>query len=309
MTPSLKYYPFFDEAKLPATVHGNIEDQVWLWANIRHAYDAANNSATLQEDMDGLCTIILDGFHMRLVAARNRRRRHLQREAIERHILLGGGTPLITDETIVIDVNEEQHQSPGDSWCAAYTEEQYPMDIPLEAGGRGPAKYLRFALDPNEKPVMLGSEGYGCPIYSQGLYAHEQPIALHQERDEDLQIHNTQFTSRHEVDKALVLLADPGVCADVLHYHQAITQKHELLGHILLDREPPLRRPPPPRLDNIPTLLLPRPPRCHAQHLTPYPVPPCPGITTMPSHLASTLEKKPDDEDTINWDKYTREEK
>ncbi|KAH9022752.1 hypothetical protein EDB83DRAFT_2658852 [Lactarius deliciosus] len=236
MPPTPEYFPYFDEAELEQNVHDDIEDQVWLWANVEGVYNPANDSPITREDMAGTTTIQHHNVHMRPTEARNRHRRRLQREAVEhvreqeqtaQRILTGEGERLVPD---VIDLEEDSNQSPGDSWRAAYAEEQYQMDIPLGTGGRGPARYLRFALDPEQHPVMLGSEGYGYPAYSQGLYAHDQPTALRKDGDEDLQIYDTQFTSRHEVDKALVLLADPGVCADVLRYRQAMTRKNELLG-------------------------------------------------------------------------------
>ncbi|KAH9017774.1 hypothetical protein EDB83DRAFT_2528552 [Lactarius deliciosus] len=236
MSSSPQYFPYFNEAELEQDVHDDIEDQVWLWANVGAFYNPANDSPVTRDDMAGTTMVQLNNVHMRPAEARNRHRCRLQREAVEhtreqertaRRILTGEGEQLIPD---VIDLDQDNNQSPGDSWRAAYAEEQYPMDIPLEAGGQGPTKYLRFALDPEQKPVMLGSEGYGFPAYSQGLYAHDQPIASHREGDKDLQIYDTQFTSRHEVNKALVLLADPGVCANVLWYQQAISHKNELLG-------------------------------------------------------------------------------
>ncbi|KAH9055104.1 hypothetical protein EDB83DRAFT_2316242 [Lactarius deliciosus] len=203
MAPPLQYFLYLNNNELMTDIHEEVEDQVWIWANIGTTYVEANNLPKSQTDMEGTTTISLN---RRLLQAAVERTHADEAEA--RGVLTTGAVPRVEDNGPITNIEDAQPQAPGEHWHAAYGEEQYPMEIPLEAGG------------------------YSSPIFSQGLYMHDQPKALCQEGDNDLQFYTPQHLSCHEVNKVLVKLADLGVCADVLRHSQVTTHKNEMLGRM-----------------------------------------------------------------------------
>ncbi|KAH9011205.1 hypothetical protein EDB83DRAFT_2322237 [Lactarius deliciosus] len=198
MAPPLQYFPYLDNDELTTDIHEEVKDQVWIWANVGTTYIEANDLPKSQMDMEGTATISLNRYHeLRMtvpsLTSKTRNHKHLANTGV-RHM--------------------GRNSTPWKS--------HWKWEVP--------ACYQRFTLDAEERPIMLGSEGYGSPIFSQGLYAHDQPKALHQEGNNDLQFYTPQHPSRHKVDKALVKLADLGVCADVLRHCQATTHKNKMLG-------------------------------------------------------------------------------
>ncbi|KAH9039247.1 hypothetical protein EDB85DRAFT_1887448 [Lactarius pseudohatsudake] len=115
---------------------------------------------------------------------------------------------------------------------AAGGDEPYPMDIPLMGGGHGHARYLRFTLNAEGRPTLLGSEGTGRPAYSSRLYAHPQPAEQHTPDDDSLALYDLHHASHHNINLALARLGDPGVCAEVLRYRGSVRCKEQLLGQM-----------------------------------------------------------------------------
>ncbi|KAH9027144.1 hypothetical protein EDB85DRAFT_1893075 [Lactarius pseudohatsudake] len=192
-----------------------------------------------------------EGLHVRVSQTRTRRRNRLHYEAAQRlraqeearqaqagdtqNIMLGGDA-LAHDEPLDLGLPEADIEDddvvPGSGWRRALPDEPYPMNILLVAGGRGPARYLRFILDAEDRPTVLGSEGRGRPAYSSGLYANPQPIKDRTSDDDSLELYDAQHASRHDIDLAFARLSDPGVCADVIRFRKSAQRKEQLLGRM-----------------------------------------------------------------------------
>ncbi|KAH9040625.1 hypothetical protein EDB85DRAFT_1886738 [Lactarius pseudohatsudake] len=197
--------------------------------------------------MYGHSTFIQNGNHIRVSQTRTRRRMRLRYEAAQRlraleaqagdaqHIILGGDV-LAHGEPIDLGLLEadvpNNDEVPGHSWRQALPDELYPMDIPLVGGGHRHARYIRFTLDAENRPTILGLEGAGRPAYSSGLYAKPYPANEHTTDDDSLALYDSQHASRHDIDLALARLGNPGVCAEVLRYHSSARRKDQLLGQM-----------------------------------------------------------------------------
>ncbi|KAH9020398.1 hypothetical protein EDB85DRAFT_1896200 [Lactarius pseudohatsudake] len=182
-----------------------------------------------------------DGLHVRVSQTRTRRRNRLRYEAAlavarRRTTSCSAATALAHGEPVDLGLPEadidDDDQVPGSGWRRALIDEPYPMDIPLVGGGRGHARYLRFTLDAEGRPTVLGSEGAGRPAYSSGLYARPQPREQHTPDDDSLALYDSHHASRHDIDLALARLGDPGVCAEVLRYRGSARRKEQLLGQM-----------------------------------------------------------------------------
>ncbi|KAH9022430.1 hypothetical protein EDB85DRAFT_1895244 [Lactarius pseudohatsudake] len=210
------------------------------------------NTPTTREDMWGHSTYLDDeGLHVCVSQTRTRRRNRLRYEAAQRlrteehqrevqagdtqNILLGGDA-LAHGEPVNLGLPEADIDNddavPGSGWRRALADEPYPMDIPLVGGGRSHARYLRFTLDAEGRPTVLGSEGAGRPAYSSRLYACPQPREQHTPNNDSLALYDSHHASRHDIDLALARLGDPGVCAEVLRYRGLACRKEQLLGQM-----------------------------------------------------------------------------
>jgi hypothetical protein len=52
-------------------------------------------------------------------------------------------------------------EHPGQGWKRTTRTEKYGFDILYEDGERGPAQYIRFAVNQRNQPIVLGTEGKG----------------------------------------------------------------------------------------------------------------------------------------------------
>ncbi|KAH9033478.1 hypothetical protein EDB85DRAFT_1890168 [Lactarius pseudohatsudake] len=223
-------FPAVRNNELTPAIIQQIEEQVYVWAHVGAEYDARTNTPTTREDMWGHNTYLPT--------------KPAPAQAGDAQNILLGGDALAHGEPVDLGLPEADIDNddavPGSGWRRALADEPYPMDIPLVGGGRGHACYLRFTLDTEGQPTVLGSEGAGQPAYSSGLYARPQPREQHTPDDDSLALYDSHHASRHDIDLALARLGDPGVCAEVLRYRGSEANVPSRLAVFLPDPLPNL---------------------------------------------------------------------
>jgi hypothetical protein len=102
----------------------------------------------------------------------------------------------------------------------------YPLRIQLPDGGMVEAWYVAF-YHQAENPHMMGTMGFGCPIYGAPLMAQEDKAGP---PDEDSS--HVAFKPMHlfynQINKALQTVGDPGLTADVARYCHITKRRAEL---------------------------------------------------------------------------------
>jgi hypothetical protein len=92
----------------------------------------------------------------------------------------------------------------------------YPLQIQLPEGDTVEAQYIAFYQEA-ENPYMMGTIGYGCPIYGAPLMAREDVTGP---PDEDST--HVSFEPTHvfygQINEAIQAIGDPGLMADVSRY-------------------------------------------------------------------------------------------
>ncbi|KAH9055473.1 hypothetical protein EDB87DRAFT_1688108 [Lactarius vividus] len=123
---------------------------------------------------------------------------------------------------------------PGEGWHVVRRNEPYAFDIPGEDGTRRTIPYIRFAINQREQPVILGTEGRDRPQYFKPLYALPMPARVEAGTLEghSLALFSDGHPARHEVDRALALVADPGAAGDVHRFRLSMKRKQELFARM-----------------------------------------------------------------------------
>jgi hypothetical protein len=110
-------------------------------------------------------------------------------------------------------------QHPGDPFILykPLNPHHYPLQIQLPEGDMVEAQYIAFYQEA-ENPYMMGTMGYGCPIYGAPLMAREDITGPPDEDSTHISFKPTHMFY-NQIDKAIRTIGDPGLMADVARYH------------------------------------------------------------------------------------------
>ncbi|KAH9051958.1 hypothetical protein EDB87DRAFT_1693234 [Lactarius vividus] len=125
-------------------------------------------------------------------------------------------------------------EHPGVGWRVARRNEPYAFDIPCENGTRRQIPYIRFVINQREQPVILGTEGRDKPQYFKPLFTLPMPPRIEAGTPEghSLALFSEGHPARHEVNRALALVADPGAAGDVHQFRLSMKRKQDLFARM-----------------------------------------------------------------------------